>query len=257
MSGLQNASKIERWVLGIALIVLLFSFGMVVFSVSGFGLGVANCLTAMAPYPHGEVIQHDETHFEVHYVARMWSFDPSEVVVPPKAQVDIYLTSADVTHGFFVPGTNINMMAVPGAVNYVRAKFDREGVYTLVCHEYCGSGHQEMGAVIRVEPFGMTQERLAREQRMPPGQKIAQARGCVACHSSDGTPSTGPTFKGLYGKHEQLADGSALPVDEAYVRESVLHPTAKIVKGFQPVMPTFALTDTEIDELTDYLKTLH
>lgn len=256
MAVLGDASKIEQWLIGVTFIVLMFSFGMVVFSVTGFGLEVANCLTAMAPYQKGEVIQHDENHFEIHYVARMWSFDPPEVVVPPKAQVDIYLTSADVTHGFIVPGTNINMMAVPGAVNYLRTKFEKPGVYSLVCHEYCGSGHQEMGAVIRVETFGLTKERLAREEKLPAGQKLIQMRGCAACHSSDGTPSAGPSFKGLYGKHEQLIDGSAVAVDDDYIRESVLEPTAKIVKGFQPVMPAFQLTDAELQALTDYLKTL-
>lgn len=256
MNPLRNASRIEQWVLGIVLIVMMFSFGMVVFSIAGFGLGVPNCLTAMAPYPKGEVIQHDANHFEVHYVARMWSFDPPEVVVPPKAQIEIYLTSADVTHGFFIPGTNVNMMAVPGAVNYLRTTFPKPGLYSLVCHEYCGSGHQEMGATIRVEPPGLTKERLEREKLVPPGMKLLQLRGCIACHSTDGTPSTGPTFKGMYGRQEKLSDGSTLSVDDDYVRESVLSPGAKVVSGFQPIMPAFQLSDSELRDLTEYLKTL-
>jgi cytochrome c oxidase subunit 2 len=256
MPLLGNANRLEQWLIGIVLVVLVFSFGMVVFSVTSFGVNVANCVTTMTPFTKGEVIQHDETHFEIHYVARMWSFDPPEVVVPPKAQVDIYLTSADVTHGFYLPGTNVNMMAVPGAVNYLRTKFDKEGVYGLLCHEYCGTGHQDMGAVLRVEPFGLTKERLEREAAVPPGRKLVQTKGCVGCHSNDGTPSTGPTFKGLYGKQEQLMDGTQVSVDDAYIKESVAKPTVKVVKGFAPIMPAFVLSDDEQRDLIDYLKSL-
>jgi cytochrome c oxidase subunit II len=256
MSLLSNASKLEQAVIGSTLIVLLFSFGMVVFSLTYFGIDVANCLTAMAPYERGEVIQHDEKHFEIRYVARMWSFDPPEVVVPPGAQVDIYLTSADVTHGLFVPGTTVNMMAVPGAVNYLRAKFDKAGVYGVVCHEYCGSAHQEMGAVIRVEPFGPKREQLEKEPSMPAGQKLLQTKGCIACHSSDGTPSTGPTFKGIYGRQEAMTDGTTITVDDAYLRAAIVQPAAKVVKGYQPIMPAFPLSDAELNEIVEYLKTV-
>jgi cytochrome c oxidase subunit 2 len=86
------------------------------------------------------------------------------------------------------------------------------------------------------------------------GQRLAQSLGCLACHSVDGSKGIGPTWQGLYGKTETLADDTKIKVDEGYIKESVLNPSAKIVKGYAPVMPVFAPSDKELDALIAFIK---
>ncbi|HUY40896.1 MAG TPA: cytochrome c oxidase subunit II [Candidatus Dormibacteraeota bacterium] len=88
--------------------------------------------------------------YEAYYVARVFSFDPSVLTIPVGAKVTFYVTSTDVVHGFFVPGTDINMMVIPGWVNTETHVFRRPGEYLLICHEYCGIGHQNMFGKIEV-----------------------------------------------------------------------------------------------------------
>ena len=88
------------------------------------------------------------------------------------------------------------------------------------------------------------------------GQELSVSKGCIACHSIDGTAIIGPTWKGLYGSQESLEDGSSVTVDDAYIKESILNPTIKITKGYQPLMPVLPVTDEEIAAITDYIKSL-
>ena len=90
------------------------------------------------------------------------------------------------------------------------------------------------------------------------GAKLYKSKACVTCHTIDGSPSTGPTFSGLLQRTENFTDGSNIKPDENYIRESILNPQAKVVNGFQPVMPTYQgiLKDREIDALVTYIKSL-
>jgi cytochrome c oxidase subunit II len=89
--------------------------------------------------------------YDAYYVARVFSFEPADLKIPVNSTVTFYVTSADVVHGFFVPHTNINMMAVPGWVNAETHHFSKRETYLLLCHEYCGIGHQDMFAKIEVQ----------------------------------------------------------------------------------------------------------
>ena len=90
------------------------------------------------------------------------------------------------------------------------------------------------------------------------GARLFVKKACVTCHSIDGSKNVGPTFLGLFGRHEVLAKGQTITVDENYLRESMLTPTIKVVAGFDPVMPTFQgiLKNVDIDGLIAYIKTL-
>jgi cytochrome c oxidase subunit II len=88
--------------------------------------------------------------YEAYYVAKVFEFDPAQLAIPLGSKVTFYVTSADVVHGFFIPGTDINMMVIPGWVNEETHTFTRTGEYLLLCHEYCGIGHQNMFAKIEV-----------------------------------------------------------------------------------------------------------
>jgi len=142
--------RAERMALSVAGGMLVVFLVAVVFAVVKLDITLPTCLTSMEPFESGEVIQHSADRFEIHYLAMMWSFEPEEVEIPRGATVDLYLTSEDVLHGFQILGTNTNLMAVPGTVNYARVHFDKPGKYRIVCHEYCGVDHQSMAAEINV-----------------------------------------------------------------------------------------------------------
>jgi cytochrome c oxidase subunit 2 len=174
--------------------------------------------------------------------------------------VDIYLSAADVTHGLILLGTNLNLMAVPGVVNYARVKFDKPHVYQLLCHEFCGTGHDRMAAklnIVDAATFAARPSPPAAPEQVHPGYKLMDANLCLACHSTDGQAGIGPTLKGVYGRTEKLKDGSTVTVDDAFIHAKILHPEARIITGtYEQEMPKTDLTDQEIDQIIDYLKTL-
>ena len=146
----MTITQLEKRIVWIALVFVLLLFGFAALAINTFHVGLPTCLTTVKPFQKGELITHSPTHYELHYVARMWRFEPQEVTVPAGSTVDIYLSTADVTHGLILLGTDLNLMAVPGVVNYTRVKFDKPRVYQLLCHEYCGTGHDRMAANLRV-----------------------------------------------------------------------------------------------------------
>lgn len=253
--------SLEKKILITAAVLALSFFAVFSIAIPLFGIGLPTCITDIKPFQKSEVLFHSPTHYEVHYVAKMWAFEPADLTIPANSTVDIYLSSVDVVHGFHIAGTNVNLMAVPGVVNYRRVRFDKPGTYDVICHEYCGSGHHHMTTSIRVtDPaLGTQPSRVAAQpptQAGHPGQKVLQDRACLACHTLDGKPGTGPTFKGILGRKEQLQSGKEITVDEPYLRESIREPTAQVVKGFAPTMPKLPLTDDEVNQIVDYLKTI-
>ncbi len=142
--------RYEKAVLQISACLMLVFAAAVAWSVFGLGVQLPTCLASAQPFTHGEVIKHADHRYEVHCLAHMWLFDPAEIEVPKGSTVDIYLTSADVVHGFNVIGTNVNLMAVPGSMNRATLHFDRAGTYPIVCHEYCGLGHAMMSGTFKV-----------------------------------------------------------------------------------------------------------
>jgi cytochrome c oxidase subunit 2 len=151
-------------------------------------------------------------------------------------------------------------MAVPGVVNYARIKFDQPRSYQVICHEFCGTGHDQMAAelhVVDAATFAAIPKPPPATEPTHPGYKILDANLCTTCHSLDGQPGIGPTFKGLYGRTEKLRDGSSVTVTDAFIREKILHPEAKVVAGkFEQEMPKTDLSDQETEEIIEYLQTL-
>ena len=143
--------RVEKLALTLSIILVFIFFVGVLVASTGFGIKVPTCITNVPPYNEAKVIKHDDKHYEIHYIAKMWMFEPNEVKIPAGSVVDIYLVSSDVQHGFHIAEKNVNLMAVPGTINYARVKFDKPGEYHIVCHEYCGVGHEAMRAKIIVE----------------------------------------------------------------------------------------------------------
>jgi cytochrome c oxidase subunit II len=247
----------KRIVITAALFVLTLT-GVIAMSVKVFGFGLPTCLTDVRPFRDGKVITQAPKRYEIHYLARMWRFEPADVSIPPGSTADIYLSTADVTHGMQIVGTNINLMAVPGAVNYARVKFDQPGEYLVVCNEYCGIEHHQMAARIHVTNSAAAPHPPPVTAAEAPlgGQELLDKYACTACHSLDGSAMPGPTFKGLYGSKRTLADGTITVADDAYLLESIEKPNAKTVKGFDPVMPETTIPPAELRAIVQFIKTI-
>lgn len=109
-----------------------------------------DCLPFDKAYTEPKVVKLDDKTYQVYAVAGMWQFQPSQIYIPVGSDVDFYLTSKDVVHGFHIYEKNVNLMAVYGNINKQTVKFDKPGVYKITCHEYCGAGHQNMQAEVVV-----------------------------------------------------------------------------------------------------------
>ncbi len=143
--------KYERNVIVAGLILMAIFLGAILYSSKVMGDDLPECLPPDNLYDKGEVSQLNENTYQIKYLARMWHFEPQVVEIPAGSEVDIFLTSADVVHGMSVENTTINMMAVHGTLNKLTYKFDKPGLYRVFCHEYCGTGHQNMAAFIIVK----------------------------------------------------------------------------------------------------------
>jgi cytochrome c oxidase subunit 2 len=185
--------------------------------------------------------------------------------VPVDEPVKLVMTSEDVIHSLYIPAFRTKMDLVPGRYTTTWFEATKPGTYVLFCAEYCGTGHSDMGALVIVHPPGEFEAWLADAgnivDRMSPsqaGELLYNTRGCKQCHSIDGSAGIGPTFKGVFGHSYPMKDGEQVTADENYIRESILDPQAKIVAGFDPVMPTYKgkLKDNEITAIIEFIKTL-
>jgi len=232
------------------------SLALIAYATWGLGINVPACVPASKGFEQASVTRHEGRNYEIHYVSRMWAFEPSVVRVPTGSTLDLYVVTKDVTHGLQIAGTNVNLMLVPGAIANGRVHFEKPGTYTIVCHEYCGTAHQSMFG--RIEVSDQVKEISA--EGLPtaesPGKQILEEKGCLACHSVDGSPGVGPTLKGSWGTTTELTDGNTRTMDAAFLREKILHPSKNVVKGYQPLMPELPLTEEEIKQIEEYLKDL-
>lgn len=247
---------IEQRIIVVSGVFVLALAGVIALTVKSLGIGLPTCLTDVRPFSVGKVIEQAPKRYEIHLVARMWKFEPAEISLLPGSTADIYLSTADVTHGMQIVGTNVNLMAVPGAVNYARVKFDKPGEYLVVCNEYCGIAHHNMSARIHVTDKAVAPAPAVAPPQLTAGQKLLDDNGCTACHSLDGSESVGGTLKGLYGSTRTLTNGATVTADDAYLRESIETPDAKIVKGMEPAMPPLSIPPADMNTIIEYLKTL-
>jgi cytochrome c oxidase subunit II len=210
---------------------------------------------------------------DVHVVGKQWMWKmqhpegPREINtlhVPVGREVQLTLSSQDVIHSFFVPAFRVKLDAVPG--KYTRMSFTptKVGTYHLFCAEYCGTQHSGMiGSVVVMEPAdydawltGTTPS----ESPAASGARLFQTLGCATCHGVQA-----PSLAGLYGSQVRYTEWRAgtgqvkqTTADEQYLRESILESTAKIVEGYQPIMPSFRsqVSEEQVLDLIAYIKSL-
>jgi cytochrome c oxidase subunit 2 len=186
--------------------------------------------------------------------------------------VKVLLRSKDVLHNFYVPQIRSKMDMVPGMVSYFWFTPTKTGKYEVLCAEFCGVGHYNMRGQMIVEEQGAfdqwlnsqptfaqtltTAAKPSQDSVLEKGRLLVEQYGCGACHSQDGSTRLGPGWKGLYGRTEQLADGTSVQVDEAYLKQSILDPQARLVQGYPPVMVAYTLNDDELGALVALIKSL-
>ena len=200
--------------------------------------------------------------------------------VPANRPVRLLLTSRDVIHSFFVPAFRIKRDALPG--RYTETWFEalEPGHYPVYCAEFCGTNHSNMLAevvVMRPEEFDswLVEQRRGRVAQQDgsqtpdedlsaltnpirQGEQLAVRYGCFKCHTVDGSPHIGPTWLDLYLRREALEGGGTVIADEPYMTESMMDPLAKVVRGFNPVMPSFKgrLSGPEAAAIVEFIKSL-
>jgi cytochrome c oxidase subunit 2 len=197
--------------------------------------------------------------------------DGQELHLPLGRPALAQLRAQDVLHDFYVPQFRTRMNMVPGMVTHFWFTPTRSGRFEVLCAQLCGVGHSNMRSAVVVEEMAAYEAWLGRQPTFgggvpagvggpaEPGKQgrlLAQAKGCVACHSVDGSAGVGPSWKGLYGRSETMADGAQVKADDAYLLEAIARPQARIVKGYAPVMPPSALSQAELSALVDYIKSV-
>jgi cytochrome c oxidase subunit 2 len=205
---------------------------------------------------------------EIYGVAKqwMWKFqhpggqrEINSLHVPTGRPVKVTLISQDVIHDFFVPAFRVKQDVLPN--RYVVSWFTptKPGTYHLFCSQYCGTNHSAMiGEVVVMQPedyaewlsSGKAEGSLASQ-----GEKLFQEFSCTTCHRPD-SGARGPNLQGLYGRPVRLTDNRVVVADDNYIRESILNPNAKVVAGFQPIMPTFqgVVSEEGLIQITEYIK---
>jgi cytochrome c oxidase subunit 2 len=200
----------------------------------------------------------------------MWTFaypdgtaTLADLYVPAGRPVRLIMTSRDVIHSFYVPQFRVKQDVVPGRSTFAWFEAKRPGIYQVLCTEYCGTEHSTMrGRVIALSDGDWA--RWA-ENRPGPGQdlassgaRIAAERGCLRCHTVDGSPHLGPTWAGVYGSMIPLSDGQQVRADEAYLTESMMDPTRKLRAGYTAIMPSYLglIEGGEVAALVEYIRSL-
>jgi len=207
---------------------------------------------------------------EIYVVGKQWMWkaqhmdgarEINELHVPIGIPVKLTMGSEDVIHSFFIPDFRVKADVVPGRYNTMWFTAIKPGRYHIFCTQYCGTKHSAMiGWVTAMEPSdyqawlggGPAGGSMAEN-----GAKLFQDLACATCHLENGQ-GRAPSLKGVYGSTVTLATGQTVTADDAYVRESVLNPQAKVVAGYQPIMPTFQglVTEEQLLQLIEYVKSL-
>jgi cytochrome c oxidase subunit 2 len=186
----------------------------------------------------------------------------NELHVPTGQPVKITLASEDVIHSFFIPALRIKHDVVPGHYDTMWFNADKPGRYHLFCAEYCGTEHSGMVGWVTVMTPSDYQNWLAgggvAGTMAQQGERLFEQLGCSGCHLTD-RQGRGPMLRGMYGSRVQLAGGQTIMADDAYIRESILNPNAKLVTGYHAnVMPSFQgqISEEGILQLIVYIKSL-
>lgn len=221
---------------------------------------------------------------EITTIARMWSFSfdypngksSNILYIPQGKAVKLNIKATDILHSVYIPAFRVKQDAIPGRDNFLWFISDKPGSYDLFCTEYCGLRHSYMNAEVKVlalpefekwyndtsgvmaatDSTGAPKKGLA-------GARLVESKGCIACHSLDGSKLVGPSFKGIYGeKVTVVTQGSerTILIDDAYIKSSIYEPDADIVKGYKPgqmISYKTELNDKQVADIIEFIKGLN
>jgi cytochrome c oxidase subunit 2 len=212
---------------------------------------------------------------EINVTAQKWSWsfkyddgqNTSDLYVPAGQPVKLIMKSKDVLHSFFVPDFRVKSDVLPGRYTTVWFEAMQPGVHRIYCTEYCGKDHSGMYRTVTVlSAADFAKKKSAGFEGRPEGQdpaiwgkELYSKYGCNACHGlTEGEVKVGPTFYGIFGRKGETTAGESYVANEEYIRESIMEPMAKIVKGYAPQMPSFKdqIGDDQMDALIAFMKTL-
>lgn len=210
-----------------------------------------------------------KTVMDIRVTGRQWSWlftyengrQSAELRVPVGKAVKLLLTSEDVLHSFYIPAFRIKEDCVPKMQTYLSFVPDEIGAYDIFCTEFCGLGHSGMVSKVVVmsdsdfNSWYASAPAAAKED----GKKVLDEKGCLGCHTIDGSKKIGPTFKGLYDSPVTVSTSGkerTVKADEDYLRRSIREPKADVVKGYPDIMPVIPLTADELDAAVEYIETL-
>ena len=207
---------------------------------------------------------------EIYVVGKQWMWkiqhesgkrEINTLHVPKGQPVRLTMTSEDAIHDFFIPAFRVKNDVLPGRYTTLWFEATQTGEFHLFCAEYCGTQHSGMiGKVIVLEPADYHDWLMGAssgESMVEAGQRQFQQLGCETCHKSTAT-GRGPSLVGMYDKPVTLNNGQEIVVDSDYIRESILQPTAKIVAGYEPIMPVFEgqISEQSLLQIASYIKSL-
>jgi len=209
---------------------------------------------------------------EVYVVGKQWMWkvqhitgqrEINEMHVPVGRKIKLVMTTEDVIHSFYIPAFRTKADVVPGRYTYLWFEATKPGRYHLFCAEYCGTNHSGMtGSIVVMEPAdydNWLSGNANQESPVAAGERLfTQTLGCASCHKEDGSGGRGPALMGLLGSTVRLEGGQTVTANEDYIRESIINPRAKLVEGFQPIMPTFQgqVSEEQLLQLITYIKSL-
>jgi cytochrome c oxidase subunit 2 len=207
---------------------------------------------------------------EIFIVGKQWMWkaqhvdgqrEINELHVPVGRPVKLVMGSEDVIHSYYIPEFRVKADVIPGRYNTLWFTATKAGRYHLFCAEYCGTRHSGMiGWVTALEPLEFQAWLGGGPPTASPvaaGEKLFNDLACASCHQANSS-GRGPSLAGIYGKPIELQGGGTATADDAYIRESIVNPQAKIVNGFQPIMPTFQglVTEEQLLQLIAYVRSL-
>jgi cytochrome c oxidase subunit II len=223
-----------------------------------------------ATYVYVEIQQAPADALEIYVLGKQWMWHaqhPSgkreidQLHVPVNQPVKLIMISEDVIHSFYIPAFRVKQDVLPGRYTTLWFEATQTGEYHLFCAEYCGTEHSFMiGSVIVLEQLEYQRWLSGGESSEPlaaAGARLFEQRGCISCHTG-GEGARGPSLAGLFGQEVLLEGGGTAVADEAYLRESILDPHAKLVSGYGPIMPTYegSISEEGILQLVAYIKSL-
>lgn len=233
-------------------------------------------LISMSIFTGGAIVFYNqytipEDAMDVYVVGKQWMWkmqhpsgqrEINELHVPVGRKVKLTMTTEDVLHSFYVPAFRVKVDVVPGRYTYYWFEATETGEFHLFCAEYCGLNHSGMiGKIIVMEQRdydNWLSGNVSGQTPVEAGKDLFTNKlGCASCHAG-GADQRGAKLEGIFNKEVKLVGGSTVIADEAYIRDSILNPGARVVEGYQPIMPTFKgqVTEEQLVSLVAYIKSL-